>query len=65
MVSDLINTFSSRTNEKKAAKVLGRRFKFLVGSMPLEGEEKEAVKANILKLLKEKYDFEEEDFHVS
>lgn len=30
--------------------------------MPLEGEEKESVKANILKLLKEKYDFEEEDF---
>lgn len=30
--------------------------------MPLFGEEKDAVKANILKLLKEKYDIEEEDF---
>jgi aspartyl aminopeptidase len=30
--------------------------------MPLEGEEKNAVKANVLKLLKEKYDFDEEDF---
>ena len=30
--------------------------------MPLVGEEKDAVKANILKLLKEKYDIEEEDF---
>ena len=30
--------------------------------MPLKGNEKEDVKANILKILKEKYDFEEEDF---
>ena len=30
--------------------------------MPLKGEKKDAVKANILKLIKEKYDFEEEDF---
>ncbi len=30
--------------------------------MPLDGEEKNAVKANILKFLKEKYDFDEEDF---
>ncbi len=28
--------------------------------MPLFGEEKDAVKANVLKLLKEKYDIEEE-----
>lgn len=34
----------------------------LVGSIPLEGTEKDAVKANILNILKEKYDFEEEDF---
>jgi aspartyl aminopeptidase len=30
--------------------------------MPLEGDEKESVKANVLKILKEKYDFDEEDF---
>src|SRR5699024_12596697 len=34
----------------------------LVGSQPLEGEEKEAVKAMTLKLLNEKYGIEEEDF---
>ena len=33
-----------------------------MGSMPLADEEKDAVKANVMKLLKEKYDFEEEDF---
>ena len=30
--------------------------------IPLEGKEKDAVKENILALLKEKYDFEEDDF---
>ena len=30
--------------------------------MPLEGEEKESVKARVLNILKEKYDFDEEDF---
>ena len=34
----------------------------LIGSRPLEGEEKNAVKANILKLLEEKYHIEEDDF---
>lgn len=28
----------------------------------VKGEEKEAVKANVLKLLKDKYNIEEEDF---
>ena len=31
-------------------------------SMPLKDTEKDAVKANVLNILKEKYDFEEEDF---
>ena len=34
----------------------------LVGSIPLEDTEKEAVKANVLRLLNEKYGMEEEDF---
>ena len=34
----------------------------LVGSIPLEGAETEAVKAQILSILKEKYQVEEEDF---
>ena len=48
---------------KPAAKVVeGEALNVLCGSIPLENEEKEAVKANVLKILKEKYDFEEEDF---
>ncbi len=34
----------------------------IFGSIPLTGEENEAVKKNVLKLLKEKYNIEEEDF---
>ena len=48
-ISDLLIHLSRELMTKPAAKVL-------------ESEEKEAVKANVLKILKEKYDFEEEDF---
>ena len=37
----------------------------LIGNIPLKDTEKDAVKANILKLIKEKYNFEEEDFRVA
>ena len=40
----------------------GEQLDVIVGGRPLEGEEKDAVKALALKLLKDKYDFEEEDF---
>ena len=34
----------------------------MIGSRPIQGEEKEAVKKYILNIIKEKYNFEEEDF---
>lgn len=62
-VSDLLVHLAGTQMEKKGNKVIeGEDLNVLVGSMPLKGTEKEAVKANILKILKEKYDFEEEDF---
>ena len=62
-VSDLLVHLSGEQLTKQAAKVVeGEDLNVLVGSMPLKGTEKEAVKANILKILKEKYDFEEDDF---
>ena len=62
-VSDLLVHLAGDQMGKKGDKVVeGEDLNVLVGSMPLEGNEKEAVKANILKILKEKYDFEEEDF---
>lgn len=62
-ISDLLVHLSAEQMTKTAAKVIeGEDLDVTIGSMPLNGEEKDAVKANILKLLKEKYDFEEEDF---
>lgn len=62
-ISDLLVHLSASQMEKTGAKVVeGEDLNILIGSMPLKDEEKDAVKANILKLLKEKYDIEEEDF---
>lgn len=62
-VSDLLVHLSQTQLGKKGDKVIeGEDLNVLVGSMPLKDEEKDAVKANILKILKDKYDFEEEDF---
>ena len=62
-ISDLLIHLSADQMQKPGAKVIeGEDLDLTLGNMPLEGEEKDAVKANVLKLLKEKYDFEEEDF---
>ena len=62
-ITDLLIHLSGDQMQKPAAKVIeGEGLDVTMGSIPLEGDEKEAVKANILKLLKDKYDFEEEDF---
>lgn len=62
-ISDLLIHLASEQLDKKAAKVIeGENLDVTLGNMPLVGEEKDAVKANILKLLKDKYDIEEEDF---
>ena len=68
-VSDLLIHLAGEQMSKKADKVIeGENLDILVGSMPsYEKEEdgkdaKEAVKKNILALLKEKYGIEEEDF---
>lgn len=62
-VSDLLIHLAAEQMDKKASKVIeGENLNILVGSIPLQGEEKNAVKANILKLLKDKYDIDEEDF---
>ena len=53
-ISDLLIHLSADQLDKKAAKVIeGENLDVTLGNMPLFGEEKDAVKANILKLLKE------------
>ena len=62
-ITDLLPHLGQEQMQKNAAKVIeGENLDVTLGNMPLFGEEKNAVKANVLKLLKEKYDIEEEDF---
>ena len=62
-ISDLLIHLSADQMQKTAAKVIeGEDLDVTFGSMPLKDAEKDAAKQYVLKLLKEKYDFEEEDF---
>ena len=62
-ISDLLVHLSGNQLQKSAATVIeGEDLDLTLGSIPLKDEEKKTVKNNILKMLKEKYDFEEEDF---
>ena len=61
-ITDLLIHLSADQLQKPAAKVIeGEGLDITLGSKPLKGEDKNAVKANILKLFKKKYDIEEED----
>ena len=69
VITDLLIHLASKQMEKKASTVVeGEKLDLLIGSRPieqdetLEKKEKEAVKANVMSLLKEYYDMEEEDF---
>lgn len=62
-ISDLLIHLSADQMKKDASKVIeGEDLDVTIASIPLKDSGKEAVKANVLKILKEKYDFEEEDF---
>lgn len=62
-VSDLLIHLAGEQMEKKAGKVIeGENLDLLVGSMPLESEEKDAVKKGVLAILSKEYGMEEEDF---
>ena len=62
-VSDLLIHLSAKQMEKKIGQAIeGENLNLLVGSKPLADTEKEAVKANVLRILQESYGIEEEDF---
>ena len=62
-VTDLLIHLSQDQMAKTLAKAIeGENLDLSFGSMPLNEEEKEPIKANILKIIKEKYDIEDEDF---
>ena len=63
VITDLLIHLSATQMRKTADVVIeGEDLDVLFGSMPLKDAEKEAVKANVLNIIKEKYGFEEEDF---
>ncbi len=62
-ITDLLPHLAQAQMEKPGAKVIeGEALDLNIGSIPLNDEEKDAVKANVLKILKDKYNIEEEDF---
>lgn len=63
VISDLLVHLSADQMQKKAGVVVeGEDLNVTIASIPLESEEKDAVKANVARLLKETYGIEEDDF---
>ena len=61
-ISDLLIHLSGEQMAKKAAEAIsGENLDILLCGKPLDGEEKDAVKAGLLKILADKYGIEEED----
>ncbi len=62
-VSDLLIHLAQDQMKLTASEVIkGEDLDILIGSKPVKGEEKEAVKKAILDILKKEYDIEEDDF---
>lgn len=62
-ITDLLIHLSADQQAKPLGKAIeGEDLDISLGSIPLDEKEKEPVKANVLRLLKEKYQIEEEDF---
>ena len=69
VITDLLVHLAAKQMDKKANEVIeGEKLDLLFGSRPIEKdpsldqEEKDAVKSNVMGLLKEYYDMEEDDF---
>ncbi len=62
-VTDLLIHLAQEQMKKTGAKVVeGEKLDILVGNYPLKEDDKESVKAGVLKLIRDKYGIEEEDF---
>lgn len=62
-VTDLLIHLSEEQMKKTATKVVeGENLDILVGNYPLKEDDKESVKAGVLKILKDNYDIDKEDF---
>ena len=68
-ITDLLIHLSREQMQKKLAEgILGEQLNVLIGTIPLEIEDDDKsnrVKANVMRIIKEKYGIEEEDFKVA
>jgi len=64
VITDLLPHLAMEQMKKPASEIIeGENLNILIGSVPIDKEdEKEKIKANVLKLLNEKYKITEEDF---
>lgn len=62
-ITDLLPHLDKTQTDRKASDTIkGEKLDLLIGTMKIEGEEKDAVKKNILNMLKNEYNIEEDDF---
>ncbi len=62
-ITDILIHLASEQMDKKASKAVeGESLDLLIGSIPMKSKDKNPVKENILRLLKNVYDIDEEDF---
>lgn len=62
-ITDLLPHIADDQMKKTASHVVeGEALDIIVGNKPLQGEEKEPVRAGVLKILREQYGIEEDDF---
>ena len=62
-ITDILIHLASEQMDKKASKAVeGESLDLLIGSIPMKSKEKNPVKENILRLLKNVYDIDEDDF---
>ena len=64
----LIHLSREQMQKKLAEGILGEQLNVLIGTIPLESEDDDKsnrVKANVMRIIKEKYGIEEEDFKVA
>lgn len=62
-ISDLLPHLAQDQMKKDSSKIIeGEDLNLIIAGCPLEGEDQQAVKAHVLKILQESYGVEEEDF---
>ena len=66
VISDILPHLASSQMQKKLAESIeGEQLNLLIGSIPMEDEDKDAITANILRILNEKYNMVEEDLFTA